>query len=485
MKLQEILQGIDCEKVSQNPDISDIAYDSRKASKGKIFVAIPGEAVDGHKFIGSAYDNGCRVFVVEKEVSLPDDAIQIKVKSSRKALSRMSANLFNHPSKRLRVVGITGTKGKSTIIYLMQGVLNEAGISCGIIGTNGIEFLDRKIKTVNTTPESYELHKAFAEMLDCGVDTVVMEVSSQGIKMNRVDDVEFDCGVFTNLSPDHIGPSEHKDMEEYISCKAKLFTMCKHSVINADDEVCDRMINSAVGEVITFSTEKSADLFADHQLLWQSSNMLGVSFDLHDKDEVFEIKLCLPGKFSVYNGLAVIGVAKAMGIDLDFVKSALGKTTVPGRAELLPLLPDVKIVIDYAHNRLSMENIMQAMKAYQPKRIICIFGSVGGRTQIRRKQLGEVASLYADLCILTADNPDFEDPADIARDIKDGFARECEYLIIPDRKEAIEYAVKIAQSGDMILLCGKGHEDYQIIKGERVPFSEKEILKETVSLRKN
>lgn len=481
MKLQEILQGIDCEEVLQNPDISDIAYDSRKASSGKIFVAIPGEAVDGHKFADSAYQNGCRVFAVERLLPLPDDAIQIKVKSSRKALSRMSANLFGNPSKRLRVIGITGTKGKSTIIYLMQGVLREAGISCGIIGTNGIEFLNRKIKTVNTTPESYELHKAFAEMLECGVDTVVMEVSSQGIKMNRVDDVAFDCGVFTNLSPDHIGPSEHKDMEEYISCKAKLFTMCKNSVINADDEVRDRMINSAIGEVITFSTEKTADLFADHQLLWQSSNMLGVSFDLHDKDEITQIKLCLPGKFSVYNGLAVIGVAKAMGIELDFVKSALNKTTVPGRAELLPLLPDVKIVIDYAHNRLSMENIMQAMKAYQPNRIICLFGSVGGRTQIRRKQLGEVASLYADLCILTADNPDFEDPADIARDIHDGFARECEYLIIPDRKEAIEYAVKIAQSGDMILLCGKGHEDYQIIKGKRVPFSEKEILKEAVS----
>lgn len=483
MQLSEILQGVSCEPVSQDPDISDIVYDSRKAERGKLFVAIPGEAVDGHKFAPSAYGLGCRVFAVERYLDLPQDALQIKVQSSRAALSRMSANLFDHPSEKLKIIGVTGTKGKSTIVYLMQGVLKEAGINAGIIGTNGIEFCGRKLKTVNTTPESYELHKTFSEMLKSGVETVVMEVSSQGIKMDRVNDVAFDCGVFTNLSPDHIGPGEHKSMEEYISCKAKLFTMCQKSVINADDAQSQRMLSSAKGEVITFSTRQPADLFADHELLWQSSNMLGVSFDLHCGDDVTEVKTCLPGEFSVYNGLAVLGISQAMNIDRKSAVSALAKTTVPGRAELIPLLPDVKIVIDYAHNRLSMENIMQAMKAYDPKRIICVFGSVGGRTQLRRKQLGEIASRYADLCILTADNPDFEDPSDIARDIRDGFVRDCEYVIIPDREQAIAYAVETAQSGDLILLCGKGHEDYQLICGKRVPFSEKEVLGRIVAAK--
>jgi UDP-N-acetylmuramoyl-L-alanyl-D-glutamate--2,6-diaminopimelate ligase len=483
MKLAKLVEGLNYKGNIDDREILDIAYDSRKANKDTAFVALVGANADGHKFIKSAYENGCRVFFTERECDIPQDAIEIITDNTRATLAKISANLFENPSDELKIIGVTGTKGKSTIVYLMRGILKEAGINCGIIGTNGIEYCGIKEKTVNTTPESYELQKSFRKMVDNGVKAVVMEVSSQGLKMNRVDHISFDVGIFTNISPDHIGPTEHKDMDEYIFCKSKLFKLCKIGVFNIDDAEYEKISKDATCKKITFSQKGNADIVAKNLMLWQSSNMLGVKFDAYEGDESYEVKLCQPGRFSTYNGLAVLGAGKALKIPRDKILSALAKTTVEGRAELIPLFKDVKVVIDYAHNKLSLENILTALREYNPKRIICVIGSVGGRTELRRAQLGEVASLYSDVCILTSDNPDFEDPTKIARDMHDGFVKNIEYYIIPDRTEAIKYAMNIASSGDLVALCGKGHEDYQLINGEKVHFSEKEVLEEIAKSR--
>lgn len=487
MKLKNILENIrySAEVINGEAEISDIIYDSRKALPGGLFVCISGEAVDGHKFARKAYDAGVRHFVVEHDVELPDDAVLIKVADSRIALSALSDNFFRHPSREIKIVGVTGTKGKSTIVCLVKGVLDKANISAGVIGTNGIEYLDVKKKTVNTTPESYELHKNFREMADRGVKVAVMEVSSQGIKMHRTDHVNFSIGVFTNLSPDHIGPHEHASMDEYISCKAMLFTLCETGIINIDDSYADRILSTATCKRITFGQKNKADLIASNTRLWQSDSMLGVEFDCDDRDEKYPVRICQPGKFSVYNALAVIAVCDALGVSRERIRFGLETTTVKGRAQLVPLMSDVKFVIDYAHNGLSLENILLSLKEYHPIRTICIVGSVGGRTELRRKDLGEIASKYCDFVILTSDNPDFEDPEDIMDEMAKAFVTDCPYVKIADRAEAIRYAVKTAKSGDLILLAGKGHEDYQLIKGERVPFSEYDILCQSVKERKN
>ena len=421
-------------------EIVDIAYSSLKCQEGYMFVALKGETVDGHKYVFDAYSRGARVFVLQDDIEMADDAIKIIVEDSRIALSKISANYFGNPSKSLKIIGVTGTKGKTTITNYISEVLNRAGINTGVVGTNGTFYNNISETTVNTTPESYELHRIFRKMLDSGVECVSMEVSSGGLQRHRVEHVDFDVAIFTNLSPDHIGPKEHPTFQNYLECKAKLFTLAKHGIINIDDEHAQEIIDIATCDIETFGIKKQADIRATNIEYSKNLDSLGVKFVCETKNTAGNYYICSPGMFSIYNAT---------------------------------------IIIDYAHNGVSLENILKTLEHYDHKRLICLFGSVGGRTKIRRKELGDVASRECDLSILTSDNPDFEDPLEIIDDIAKSFDKaKSKYIVEPDRKKAVQLAVRMAREGDMIVLAGKGHETYQLIKGVKVPFSEREIVKE-------
>ena len=316
-------------------------------------------------------------------------------------------------------------------------------------------------------------------MLDNGVKCVSMEVSSGGIMQNRVEDVDFDVAIFSNLSPDHIGPKEHPTFEHYLQCKARLFKMAKHGIINIDDKYAENIIDAATCNIETFAIENNADLTADNIVYSKEIDSLGVSFECNTKEEKFPCYICSPGTFSIYNALAVIAVCKYLGVKREIMVDALKNAKVNGRVEVLPILPYATIVVDYAHNGVSLENILQTLKNYDHNRLICLFGSVGGRTEIRRKELGDVAARECDVAILTADNPDFEDPMNVIDDIAKSFeGSSCEVIKISDREEAVKYAVKNAKEGDMIVFAGKGHEKYQLINGQKLPFDEIAIAKE-------
>ena len=490
MKLFELMEGISftsnlpLENINEI-EVKDIAYNSTSCKEGFIFVALIGETVDGHRFVKNAYDNGARVFLLQKGMecnkfvmSLPSDVIKIFVEDTRISLSKMSHNFFGKPSNFLKIIGVTGTKGKTTITNYIATVLNQAGINTGVIGTNGTFYNGNYEVTVNTTPESYELHRIFRKMLDSGVKCIAMEVSSGGIMHNRVEDVNFDVAIFSNLSPDHIGPKEHPTFEHYMECKAKLFKMAKYGIINADDDYAKDIIKSATCEIETFAIENNADLMASNIIYSKEIDTLGVNFECNTKEETFPCFICSPGKFSIYNALAVISICKYLGVKRNIMIDALKNAKVSGRVEVLPILPYATVIVDYAHNGVSLENILQTLKNYEHKRLICLFGSVGGRTEIRRKELGDVAARECDVAILTSDNPDFEDPMNIIDDIAKSFEESsCEVIKIPDREEAIKYAIRNAKEGDMIVLAGKGHERYQLVNGKKIPFDETAIAK--------
>ena len=451
-------------------EIVDIAYSSLKCQEGYMFVALKGETVDGHKYVFDAYSRGARVFVLQDDIEMADDAIKIIVEDSRIALSKISANYFGNPSKSLKIIGVTGTKGKTTITNYISEVLNRAGINTGVVGTNGTFYNNISETTVNTTPESYELHRIFRKMLDSGVECVSMEVSSGGLQRHRVEHVDFDVAIFTK---------EHPTFQNYLECKAKLFTLAKHGIINIDDEHAQEIIDIATCDIETFGIKKQADIRATNIEYSKNLDSLGVKFVCETKNTAGNYYICSPGMFSIYNALAVIAVCKYLGVKKEITREALTEAKVCGRVEVLSVLPYATIIIDYAHNGVSLENILKTLEHYDHKRLICLFGSVGGRTKIRRKELGDVASRECDLSILTSDNPDFEDPLEIIDDIAKSFDKaKSKYIVEPDRKKAVQLAVRMAREGDMIVLAGKGHETYQLIKGVKVPFSEREIVKE-------
>jgi len=475
----EFISNLKDEEISK-VEVDDIVYDSRKSVKGSLFVAIKGETVDGHNYIQGAYDKGARIFVVNYDIDIANDAVKIIVEDSRKALSSMSAIYFGEPTKKIKVVGITGTKGKTTISNYIKTVLTNSGINTGVIGTNGVFYNDVAESTLNTTPESYELHKTIRKMLDSGVECVAMEVSSGGLMMGRVDDIEFDIGVYTNLSPDHIGPKEHPSFEHYRDCKARLFELCKYGLVNVDDENADYIIKKAKCPIGSFSIKNKSDIQAYNIELTRSKSSLGVDFDYSIREGGrTRTHICSPGEFSIYNALAVIGVCDYFGIDRERMLATLSEALVDGRVEVIPTLDNVTVVLDYAHNGMSLENVLETLHMYKPSRMICVYGSVGGRTAIRRKEMGDVAARLTDVSILTTDNPDDEDPMHIIDDIAESYVdSKAQVIKIVDRAEAIYHALKMAQDGDMVLVAGKGHEKYQYINGKRVFYDEKaEIIK--------
>ncbi|KRN88976.1 UDP-N-acetylmuramoylalanyl-D-glutamate--2,6-diami nopimelate ligase [Ligilactobacillus ceti DSM 22408] len=490
MELSQLLLGLDYEINNEKDlqlDVNDIIYDSRKAQPETLFLSIHGIDLNGDDYVLDAYERGCRIFILEQELQdLPTDTTVVLVSDTRQALSKMSANFFGHPSKEMTVVGVTGTKGKTTVANYIKKVLCGVGINAGVIGTMGIFYNDQEIETINTTPESYELNKTMRAMLDAGVTAVAMEVSSGGLMMNRVDDIDFDIGIFTNLSLDHIGPREHPTFEHYRDCKSRLFNLCKYGIINADDEYAEYMIEHATCPTTTYSVHHASDYQAHDIQLTRDGWHLGVAFTYDHKGEKTQTHISTPGEFSVLNALAVLATTQYLGVPKDEILKTLSRVTIDGRVEVLPVLDDVTVVIDFAHNGISLENVLTTLLDYHPKHLICVFGSIGNRAIIRRKELGDVAAKYCDVAVLTADNPDREDPQIIIDEIAESFVdSKCKVLKIADRSEAMYEAMKLAQPGDMVVIAGKGHEKYQVIDGKHVFYDERaEVIKAAERVKK-
>ena len=479
--LNKLLENVDYEliKGSLNVDILDIKDDSRKIEEGDMYIAKIGTSSDAHKYIPDVIKKGAKVIVVEKDIELPEEDVTIiKVKSSRQAMAEISAAYFNYPAKELKVVGITGTAGKTSTSTILKKMLEEDGEKVGLIGTIGAFIGNRKIVLHNTTPENYEIQKLFREMVEEGCKYAIMEVSSQGLKMHRVDGILFDYGVFTNISKEHIGPNEHENFEEYMYCKSLLFQQCKTGIINADDKNWENVTKNHTCDLIKYGiNSENIDMKADNIQFILKDDFLGMGFDVTGKiKNAFEV--AIPGRFSVYNALCAITIANELGVSINAMKKALKKVSVKGRMELAVSNDKYKLIIDYAHSEDEMKNLMETIVEYKPKRIVCIFGGGGNRARDRRYDMGEISGKYADLTILTEDNPRFEELESINNDIIIGLNRSNgKYITIDDRQEAIEYAMKNAEDGDIILLIGKGHEQYQDIKGVQYFWDERTAVK--------
>lgn len=481
MKLNKICERIEYELLQGQPDteVKDIIYDSRKITEGTMFVCMVGAVTDGHKYIPDAVSKGASVIVVERceeAEQIPEEITVIKVPSARRALALMSAAYFGYPAEKLTTIGLTGTKGKTTTTYIINDVLRQAGKKAGLIGTIAVVIGEESIPAKNTTPESYEIHKYMAQMAEAGCEYVVMEVSSQGFKLDRTAGIMFDYGVFTNLSPDHIGPAEHADFEEYLQCKSMLFRQCRTGIVNIDDEHTQEVLAGHTCDVVTFSAKQPADLTASDIKFLNEDGVLGMSFKaegLMNCDAVIHI----PGYFSVYNALTTMAVCQLLGVEQEAILAGLADVQVKGRVEMIPVSKDFTVIIDYAHNAVSTRSVLETLRQYNPPRLVALFGCGGNRSKVRRYDIGEVAGELADLCIITSDNPRFEKVADINNDIKVGLAKSNgSYIEIEDRKEALEYAITHAQKGDMIITLGKGHEDYLEIEGKKYHFSEHEVI---------
>ena len=402
------------------------------------------------------------------------------VEDTRYALALISAAYFGYPAKKLKVIGITGTKGKTTTTFMIRSILEHAGISTGLIGTIEVIIGDKHIPAHNTTPESYEVQEYFAQMVEAGCKVVVMEVSSQGLKLHRTAGIRFDIGIFTNLAPDHIGENEHASFEEYMECKSRLFRQCDIGIVNADDEHCSDILKGHTCKVETYGFSEKADLRASDLKLVNRPGFLGVDYHVSGLLN-FDVEIDMPGRFSVYNSLVAIAVCRHFDIPKEDMLAALEVVQTKGRIEKVKVSDDFTLMIDYAHNAMSLESLLTTLKEYNPKRLVCLFGCGGNRSKLRRYEMGEVSGNLADLTVITSDNPRFEEPQAIIDDIKTGIAKTSgKYVEIIDRKEAIRYVIENGQPGDVIVLAGKGHEDYQEICGVKHPMDERVLIAEVL-----
>ena len=479
-ELQQLLEQIEYEHIQGNLDqtITDIIYDSRKVQKDCVFVCVKGSAADGHQFAADAAEKGASVLVVSEDVSVPEDITVIKVKDTRYALALLSAAYFDHPAQELKVIGITGTKGKTTTTYMVKSILEGAGYKVGLIGTIETVIGDEVIPSANTTPESYLVQHYFRKMADAGCDCCVMEVSSQGLMMHRTAGFLFEIGIFTNIEPDHIGPNEHASFEDYLFCKSLLFRQCKLGILNADDAHYKDILKDHTCRVKIYGFSKDEDLYAEDMQLVHKPGYLGVFYHVSGKLD-FDVEIDVPGKFSVYNSLTAIAICRHFEVKTDIMKKALKQAKTKGRIEMIKVSDEFTLMIDYAHNAMSLKSLLSTLKEYEPGRLVCLFGCGGNRARSRRFEMGEVSGEMADLTIITSDNPRFEEPQAIINDIKTGIHKtKGEYIEIIDRKEAIRYAIAHGRPKDVIVLAGKGHEDYQEIKGKKYPMDERNLIAE-------
>ncbi len=483
MKLIQLLQGLEFECIQGNTDvdIEAVAYDSRKVQKqGTLFVCTVGAVYDGHDYGAEVVEKGASVLVVSRPVEAvkDTDVTVVLVEDTRYALAFISAAWFGHPAEKLRTIGITGTKGKTTTSYLVKSILEQTGSRVGLIGTIEAVIGDTHIHAENTTPESYCLQEYFARMVEAGLDTVVMEVSSQALKQHRTQGFVFDYGIFTNLEPDHIGPNEHAGFEEYMACKGLLFRQCRVGIVNGDDVHVGDVTKGHTCELETYGMGEGCMLRAEGLELLHVPGSLGIRFHVSGLLEM-DVDVPSPGRFSVYNALCAIAICRHFQVERGGIQAALGSAKVKGRIEKVEISDKFTLLIDYAHNAMALESLLGTLKEYEPGRLVCVFGCGGNRSRQRRFEMGEVSGRLADFTIITSDNPRFEKPQAIIDDIRTGIEKtDGKYMEICDRKEAIAYAISHAQERDLIVLAGKGHEDYQEIKGVKYPMDERIIIQE-------
>ena len=458
-------------------EVNDVVYDSRKAKPGSVFVCLSGAVSDGHRYALAAVEKGAAFVVAERAVENCPVPVLL-TPDSRYALALLSAAFFGHPAEQLKVIGITGTKGKTTTSYMVRAILEQAGHKTGLIGTVGVTIGETVIPTDNTTPESYEVQKYLRRMVEAGCEYCVMEASSIGLKGHRVDGFLFEVGLFTNFSPDHIGGAEHKDMEEYLYCKSLLFRKCRLGIVNVDDAAWQGVLQGHTCQVDTYGYSENAALRAKNDHLVNRPGYLGVHFQVEGALN-FELEVDIPGRFSVYNALAAMAVCRHLGCSGEDMRRALDTVKVKGRVEAVPVPGDYTLLIDYAHNAVSMESILTTLREYHPHRLVCLFGAGGNRPKIRRYEMGEMSGRLADLSVITADNSRYEDVQDIIRDILVGMEKtQGKHIEIPDRRQAIRYCMEHHEPGDIVVLAGKGHEDYQEIQGVKYPFDERVVIRE-------
>ena len=480
MKLTQLLEHLEYEVVQGNDGISvtELINDSRKVTEGSVFVCISGAVSDGHKYAKEVASKGAKALIVEKEVEVKEEVTVIRVDDTRYALALMSAAYFGYPAEKLKIIGITGTKGKTTTTYMVKSILEGVGHKVGLIGTIEAVIGDKSIPANNTTPESYTIHKYFAEMVEAGCDSVVMEVSSQGLMLHRTAGIPFEIGIFTNLGEDHIGPNEHASFEEYLTCKSLLFGQCRIGILNADDKHYRDMLQNHSCRAETFGFSKEADFCASDMKLVTKPGCLGVSYRVSGRMD-FSVEVDVPGRFSVYNSLAAVAICSHFGVGTDIMKQALLKAKTKGRIEMVKVSDEFTLMIDYAHNAMSLKSLLVTLREYNPGRLVCLFGCGGNRARARRFEMGEVSGSLSDLTVITSDNPRFEEPQAIIDDIKSGISKtDGKYVEIIDRKEAIRYVISHGRPGDVIVLAGKGHEDYQEIRGKKYPMDERVIIRE-------
>lgn len=470
-----ILQGGD-------PELTDIVYDSRKAAPGTVFVCLKGYAADGHAYAKAAVAQGASALVISDELdfAVPASVAVAKTEDTRSALALMSAVLFGNPANELMTVAVTGTKGKTTTAAMIAEIMERAGVKTGTIGTLGIVYGGNTYPTDNTTPESYEIQKAMRDMVTAGCRAMVIEASSIGLKHHRLEGVTFDVGIFTNFSHDHIGGVEHKDMAEYLACKALLFRQVKHAAANCDDPVYKEVTRDFTGQLHTFGFSEQAQLRGKNAQLLSEDGFIGVRFET-EGSKTLSLDVGVPGVFNAYNALAAISAVSFFDVPDSAIIEGLRAARVKGRVEPVPVPGSYSLLIDYAHNALSMENVLSTLRAYHPHRLITLFGAGGNRPKVRRYEMGETSGRLSDLSVITEDNSRFEDVMDIIEDIKTGLHKtDGKYVVVPNRKEAIRYCMLHAEDGDIIVLAGKGHEDYQEIKGVKHHMDERELIAEII-----
>lgn len=487
MRLKELLSEIPYTIISGSEDteITSIAYDSRKVKQGSLFVCVTGYQTDGHAYAQQALEQGAAAIIVERKPDVQTTKTIVQVEDTREALAYLAAGWFGHPADRLCIIGITGTKGKTTTAHMVKKILEENGSKVGMTGTNGAYIGAERFPVKNTTPEPYELHRLFARMVEAGCQYVVMEVSSQALKQKRTAGIRFAYGAFLNISPDHIGTGagEHADFAEYLSCKKLLFSQTGHAVANIDDSHW-REVTEGADDITTISINTKADFKGSAIQNTRKPGILGVDFRLSGKLSG-AVSLNMPGQFNVENALTAIAIAHQCGVGKEVMFEALEKVYVKGRTQLIQGASRFStFLIDYAHNALSMKCLLETLKSYHPDRLICMFGGSGNKPKQRRFDMGRIAGKYADLSIITMDNPRYDSMEDINEDIVKGLeVYHGAYRMIPDRKLAIHYLIDNSRKNDIVVFVGLGHQEYQEVCGERFYFSEEEIVNEYLRTR--
>lgn len=479
MKLSTLLASLSCQRL-QGPldrEISSLCYQSQTAGPGSMFVCLPGANADGHSFARQAVAQGAAALIVERPVEGAGGATVLQVENSRAALALLSAVWFGHPARELTTIGITGTKGKTTTACAVAQMLQRAGRKTALIGTLGFFLGEEFTPTQNTTPESYVLQECLRRAVDAGCGYAVMEVSSQALKYHRTDGIFFDCGVFTNLSPDHIGQGEHPDFQDYLRSKALLFRQCRLGIVNGEDPHVQAVLEGHICQVEVFGSAPESLYRAEDVRPTSRGGDLGVRYHLTGRLEG-EVYVRMPGRFTVSNSLAAIAVCSHLGVPMPVMQAALAQTRVKGRLERVETPGDFSVYLDYAHNAYSLEALLTTLREYNPPHLYCLFGCGGGKDRHRRREMGRVSGKYADYTVLTTDNPRFEDPRDIIQECLQGVLESGGVgVAIEDREQAVAFCLSHAGPGDIIVMAGKGQEDYQDVKGAKYPFDERGIIR--------